>query len=226
MGETIFLAAEDGHEFCAYRARPAAAALAPLVVLHEFFGLNHHIRNVADRFAALGYDVIVPGLFDRVERGIEFDYSPEGIEGGRRMRAKVQAGDSLKDAQAAIDLMKAAAGPNGRIGVIGYCWGGTLAFLSATRLHHLACAVGYYGSQIVDYLGERSGVPLMLHFGDSDRSIPLTDVERIRTAYPELPIHVHPGRHGFNCDDRANFVPESAAAALERTLAFFRRHLH
>src|ERR1700733_3320063 len=221
MGEMIFLKASDGHELSAYCAAPTAPLVAPLVVLHEFFGLNSHIRSVADRYAALGYDVIVPGLFDRIERGINFDYSPDGIEGGRRMRAQVQPADSLLDTQAAIDHVKS----RGKIGIIGYCWGGTLAFLSATRLAEVACSVGYYGSQIVDYLGEPLKAPLMLHFGDTDASIPLSDVERIRSAYPDIPVHVHPGRHGFNCDERANFVPESSAAALKLSLAFFAKHL-
>jgi carboxymethylenebutenolidase len=221
MGDIVSLKVEDGEEIPAYLATASKPRGRALVVLQEFFGLNSHMRSVADRFAALGYDVIVPDLFHRLAPNVAFDYSPEGIAGGRRMRALVSVDDSLKDIRAAIEHI--GGGPS--VGTIGYCWGGTLAFLSAARLDDVACSIGYYGSQIIDYLGEPPKVPLMLHFGDSDASIPLTDVEKIHATYPNVPVHVYPGRHGFNCDERANFVPGSSAIALERSLAFFDRHL-
>jgi carboxymethylenebutenolidase len=223
MKQDIFLRASDGHELAAYHVTPISQQIGQLVVLHEFFGLNDHIRNVANRFAALGYEVIVPGLFDRVQRGADFDYDPVGIEAGRAMRAAVNVEDSLRDMKAGVDFIS----PRGKVGAIGYCWGGTLAFLAATRLaDQVACSVGYYGSQIVDFLDEEIGAPLLLNFGDNDLSIPLRDVVRIRERYPQLPIHVYPGKHGFNCDLRANYTPDSAQAALSRTLAFFGKHLH
>jgi carboxymethylenebutenolidase len=169
MKENIVLTAGDGHVLPAYRIAPAAAPRGQLVVLHEFFGLNDHIRNVADRFAALGYGAIVPGLSDRAEPGAEFGYDPSGIAAGHALRARIPIADSLLDAQAAIDFVK----PFGKVGVVGYCWGGSLAFYSATRLRGLTCAVGYYGSQIVAGAHEVPKVPTMLHFGDIDASIPL-----------------------------------------------------
>ena len=221
MKENIVLTAADGHVLPAYRTTPAAAPRGHLVVLQEFFGLNDHIRSVADRFAALGYDVLVPGLSDRAEPGAEFGYDAAGIAAGHALRARIPIEDSLLDVQAAIDAIK----PFGRVGVVGYCWGGSLAFFSATRLRDLTCAVGYYGSQIVARAHEVPKVPTMLHFGDIDASIPLSDVEKIRQARPDVSIHVYPGRHGFNCDARSNYEPASAQIALGRTLEFLCRHV-
>jgi carboxymethylenebutenolidase len=221
MKENIVLTAGDGHVLPAYWAAPAVPPRGQLVVLHEFFGLNDHIRNVADRFAALGYGAVVPGLSDRAEPGAEFGYDPSGIAAGHALRAKIPIEDSLLDAQAAIDFVK----PFGRVGVVGYCWGGSLAFFSAVRLRDLTCAVGYYGSQIVARAHEVPKVPTMLHFGDIDASIPLSDVEKIRQARPDVSIHVYPGRHGFNCDARSNYEPGSAQIALGRTLEFVWKHV-
>ncbi len=145
MRETISLTAEDGHTLPAYHTAPDGPPRGQLLVLQEFFGLNDHIRSVADRFAALGYGAIVPGLSDRAERGAEFGYDPEGIAAGHALRAKIPFEKSLLDAKAGIDFVK----PHGKVGVVGYCWGGSLAFFAATRLADITCAVGYYGSQIV-----------------------------------------------------------------------------
>ena len=219
--ETIALTAADGHRLPAYRAIPSEQTRGQLVVLHEFFGLNDHIRSVADRFAALGYATIVPGLVDRAEPGAEHGYDPAGIAAGRALRARIPFEDSLRDAQAAIDFVA----PFGKVGVVGYCWGGSLAFFAATRLRDLVCAVGYYGSQIVEGAHEVPRVPTMLHFGDIDASIPLSDVEKIRRARPDVSIYVYPGRHGFNCDARANYEPASAQIALGRTLDLLRERV-
>jgi carboxymethylenebutenolidase len=221
MGTTITLTASDGHRLPAYQATPERRARGQLVVLQEFFGLNDHIRNVADRFAALGFGAIVPGLSDRAEPGAEFGYDAAGIAAGRALRAKIPFEKSLLDAKAAIDFVK----PHGRVGVVGYCWGGSLAFYAATRLDDIVCAVGYYGSQIIDGVHEVPKVPLMLHFGDADDSIPMSDVEKIRQARPEVTIYVYPGKHGFSCDARANYVPGSAQVALGRTLELFWKHV-
>jgi carboxymethylenebutenolidase len=221
MKETIGLTAKDGHRLPAYHTTPETTPRGQLVVLQEFFGLNDHIRSVADRFTALGYASIVPGLSDRAEKGAEFDYSLEGIAAGHALRAKIPIEASLLDVQAAIDHM----GSFGKVGVVGYCWGGSLAFFSATRLVGLVCAVGYYGSQIVGGALEIPKVPTMLHFGDIDASIPLSDVETIRRVRPDVVIHVYPGRHGFNCDARANYEPESAQIALGRTLEMLSKYV-
>jgi carboxymethylenebutenolidase len=221
MPATITLTAADGHAPPAYHTTPDGRPRGQLVVLHEFFGLNDHIRSVADRFAALGFAAIVPGLCDRAEPGAEYGYDPAGIAAGRALRAKIPFEQSLLDAQAAVDFVK----PEGKVGVVGYCWGGSLAFFAATRLTDIVCAVGYYGSQIVDGVHEVPKVPTMLHFGDGDASIPLRDVETIRRARPELTIYVYPGKHGFNCDARANYVPASAQIAFGRTLEFLGKHV-
>ena len=221
MQATIALTAADGHTLPAYHTTPDGRTRGQLVVLQEFFGLNDHIRSVADRFAALGFRAIVPGLSDRAEPGAEYGYDPEGIAAGHALRAKIPFEKSLLDVQAAIDFVK----PDGKVGVVGYCWGGSLAFFSATRLEDIVCAVGYYGSQIVDGVHEVPKIPIMLHFGDSDASIPLSDVETIRRARPEVAIHVYPGKHGFNCDARANYVPASAQIAFGRTLELLWSHV-
>ncbi len=221
MQATIILTAADGHTLLAYHTTPDGRPRGQLVVLHEFFGLNDHIRSVADRFAAIGFAAIVPGLSDRAEPGAEYGYDPEGIAAGRALRAKIPFEKSLLDAQAAIDFAK----PRGKVGVVGYCWGGSLAFFAATRLRDIVCAVGYYGSQIVDGVHEVPKIPTMLHFGDIDASIPLSDVEKIRQARPEVAIYVYPGRHGFDCDARANYAPASAQIAFARTLEFMGKHI-
>lgn len=221
MPRTVILTASDGHRLPAYHVTPAGRPRGQLVVLQEFFGLNDHIRSVADRFAALGFSAIVPGLSDRAEPGAEFGYDPAGIAAGHALRAKIPFEKSLLDVQAAIDLVKSA----GKVGIVGYCWGGSLAFFAATRLTDIVCAVGYYGSQIVPGVSEVPKIPLMLHFGDADASIPLNDVETIRRARPEVAIYVYPGKHGFNCDARANYVPASAQIAFGRTLEFLAKHV-
>ena len=186
MKENIVLTAGDGHVLPAYRITPDAAPRGQLVVLHEFFGLNNHIRNVADRFAALGYAAVVPGLSDRAEPGAEFGYDPSGIAAGHALRARIPIADSLLDAQAGIDFVK----PFGKVAVVGYCWGGSLAFYSATRLRGLTCAVGYYGSQIVAGAHEIPKVPTMLHLATSmpaSRSVMSRDpASRGRRVDPRL----------------------------------------
>jgi carboxymethylenebutenolidase len=221
MPATIALTAADGHRLPAYHATPDGTPRGQLVVLQEFFGLNDHIRSVADRYAALGFAAIVPGLSDRAEPGATFGYDPEGIAAGHALRAKIPIEQSLLDVQAGIDAVKG----SGKVGIVGYCWGGSLAFFAATRLTDIVCAVGYYGSQIVPGVHEAPKVPLMLHFGDADASIPLSDVETIRRVRPEVAIYVYPGKHGFNCDARANFVPASSQVAFGRTLEFLSQHV-
>jgi carboxymethylenebutenolidase len=220
MGKTITLTADDGHRLQAYRADPEGKAKAGLVVIQEIFGVNSHIRQVADDFAKRGYAAVAPAIFDRVERGAEMGYQEPDMVRGRELRAKVGFDSPIKDIGAAA---KALAGA-GKVGAVGYCWGGSLAWLAACRLD-LDCAVGYYGGQTIPYKDEKPRCPVMLIFGDQDASIPLSDVEIIRKAQPKVPIHVFPGAHGFNCDQRASYHKESAAKALEKTLAFFEEHL-
>jgi carboxymethylenebutenolidase len=221
MAQTVTLTAKDGHKLAAYRADPAGKPKGALVVIQEIFGVNSHMRRVSDNFAAQGYVALSPALFDRVENGVELGYDPKSIESGRAIRAKVPLDGTLADLQAAIDFLK----PFGKIGVVGYCWGGSLAFLAATRLSGVAAAVGYYGGMIAAHAGEKPKVTVMLHFGETDQSIPMSDVEKVRKARPDVPIHLYKAGHGFNCDERGSFDAPSAKLALDRTLKFFAEKL-
>ena len=221
MGQTITLAAKDGHKLAAYRADPSGKPRGALVVVQEIFGVNHHMRHVTDDFAKQGYVALSPALFDRVERGIELGYDPKSIEAGRDIRAKVPLDGTLADLQAAIDAVKSA----GPVGIVGYCWGGGLAFLAATRLSGVAAAVGYYGGLIAAHAQEKPKAPVMLHFGDSDQSIPMSDVETVKQARPDVTTYVYKAGHGFSCDERQSYNAEASKLALERTLKFFREHI-
>jgi carboxymethylenebutenolidase len=188
-----------------------------MVVLQEIFGVNHHIRAVADRYAAAGYLAIAPALFDRVEPGVELGYGEADRPRAMDIRSKTKLEDTLADIEAAVAL--AAAG--GDVGVVGYCWGGTLAWAAATRLSGISAAVGYYGGGIASMLNEQPRVPVMLHFGERDKHIPLSDVEKIKAAHPEIPVFIYPADHGFNCDERESYDAPSAKEAQARTFAFF-----
>lgn len=219
MGEFITLTAGDGHRLNAWASGDGAPGL---VVIQEIFGVNHHIRATADRFAAEGFSVIAPALFDRVEPGIELGYGAEDIERGRALRAKVATGDALRDVAAAVAELRKG-GLN--VGVVGYCWGGSLAWAAATRLDGVSAAVGYYGGEVAKMADEQPRCPVMLHFGEQDHAIPMSDVRTIRREHPETPVHTYPAGHGFSCDERGSFHPESHALALSRTLPFLRKNL-
>jgi carboxymethylenebutenolidase len=215
MGEMTTLMARDGHEFNAWLTAPAGAARGAVVIAQEIFGVNHHIRGVAEGFAAAGYLAIAPGLFDRIRRGIELGYSEKDTQEGRGYRLQIPKEKTLLDLAASINVVKHA----GRVAVIGYCWGGTLAYLAACELP-IACAVSYYGGQIKDHLAKSPRRPVLYHFGERDPYIPLSDVEKIRAADPDGEFHLYPADHGFNCDERASYDAASAKLARERTLAF------
>ena len=221
MGKTITLKASDGHELSAYRADPAGTARGGLVVIQEIFGVNSHIRAVADGFAAEGYAAVAPALFDRVERGVELGYEEDGRTRGRGIRADIQWDDAVKDVAAAVAALSGVA-----VGVVGYCWGGSLAWLAATRIAGVAASVGYYGGQIKDFRDEAPHCPVMLHFGTEDASIPMDAVAAVQAAQPDIPVHIYEGAgHGFNCDQRGSYHAVAAATARERTLAFLRENV-
>ena len=221
MDATTRITAADGHELSIYRAEPAGRARGGLVVVQEIFGVNGHIRAVCDDFAAEGYLAVAPALFDRVERAVELGYQSDDIARGRAIREKV----SLVDAQADVEAAARELAGAGRIGVVGYCWGGTVAWVAATRSKSFAAAVSYYGGGVPELAGEQPNCPVQLHFGEQDHAIPLAGVERLQTAHPQLPVYVYPAGHGFNCDQRASYHAESARLARERTLAFLREHI-
>ena len=217
MGTTITLTADDGHQFTAYWAEPRGASKGALVIIQEIFGVNSHIRRVADEYAGDGYLAVAPALFDRAERGVELGYSPDDIARGRDIRARVGWDEALSDIRAAMKSVENSG--SGKAGVIGYCWGGSLAWLTATRLNP-ACAVCYYGGAIVQFKDERPRCPVMMHFGERDQSIPIGAVAEIREAQPEALVFVYTAGHGFNCEQRKDYDAESAAVAKSRTLSF------
>ncbi|HZB43056.1 MAG TPA: dienelactone hydrolase family protein [Ilumatobacter sp.] len=209
------LTAADGHAFDVYEVRPDDAAAA-IVVIQEIFGVNEHIRSVVDRYASFGYHAVAPALFDRVKRGVELEYDGDGVAEGRQMAAEIRWQPAMHDLAATVAHV-AGTGP---VGAIGYCFGGSLAWLSANELP-VAAAVGYYGGQIHSLNDRDPAVPTMLHFGELDSAIPLEQVEEIIKEHPDVEVHVYDGaQHGFNCEARGSFHPLSAAIALGRTLEF------
>ena len=221
------MTAADGHTLAAYHALAAAPPAPPrggLVVVQEIFGVNDHIRSVTDGFAAdaaAGYLAIAPAVFDRVERGVELGYDADGVARGREIRVQIPDDAVIQDVDAAVAVVVSA----GKVGVVGYCWGGSVAWLAAAR-SAIAASVGYYGGQIRDSVDAAPRCPVMLHFGETDQAIPLSDVDAIRGRHPDIPIHVYAGAgHGFSCDARASYHAGATATARERTLAFLAAHL-
>ena len=222
MGHDIRLTASDRFEFGAYRANPQGKPKAAVVVIQEIFGVNHHIRNVCDRFAVQGYVAIAPSIFDRIEPNFQSGYSPDEVTLARKFVANPDWPAMLRDTQAAIDAVKDV----GAVGIIGFCLGGSVAFAAATKLTGLTAAIGYYGGAVVRFADDAPRVPTQLHFGEIDAGIPLTDVEIIKSKRPEVEVFVYPGaQHGFGCDERASYDKTSAELARQRSLAFFATHL-
>ena len=222
MGEMVTLTAEDGHRLGAYRAAPAGTPRGGLVVVQEIFGVNSHIQRTCDGFAADGYVALAPALFDRVERDYATGYSPADIDAGRAVRGKLSMDDAIADVRAAVREL---ARSGSKVGVVGYCFGGTMAWLAGTRIDGVAAAVGYYGGGIADTAQETPRCPVMLHFGETDASIPAEHWEKVRAHHPGVPVHVYPAGHGFNCDERGSYDAESARLSRERTLAFLHQHV-
>lgn len=216
MGEIIQLKASDGHELAAYVAEPEGNPRGGIVVIQEIFGVNSHIRGVADGFAADGYRVIAPAMFDRIERNVDLGYDPDSVTAGRELKGRMDWDSPLLDIQAAIDALAGL-----KTGVVGYCWGGSLAWLAATRLDGIAATACYYGGQINDFRDESAKCPVLMHFGTEDASIPMEAVEAIRIAQPDATIHVYEGAgHGFNCDQRGSYDEASSVTARRRTTEF------
>jgi carboxymethylenebutenolidase len=218
MGHKIELTASDGHRLSAYRADPAGKPRGGIVVIQEIFGVTRHIREVADQYAAAGYVVVAPALFDRVERDVDIAYTDMQKAVGY-MKA-MSTDKVMLDLEAAVERVRAA----GKVGVVGYCWGGMLSFVAAARLK-IDAAVAYYGGGIHQHLAEKPRVPVMFHFGEKDTHIPLPAVEEIKAANPQGIYHLYPAEHGFNCTDRASFEPASAKLAFERSVEFFRMNV-
>jgi len=214
MSKMIQLTASDAHQLSAYRAEPDGAPKAGIVIVQEIFGITNHIQAVVDEYASLGYLTIAPAMFDRIRAGVTLDYSE--IDEARGLMMQLHLDDATKDMAAAADAVRSA----GKVAVIGYCWGGAMADLAACRIN-VDAAVAYYGRMIIDWPDLRPTCPVMYHFGETDPLIPAEMVEQIRASRPDGIFHTYPGAgHGFNCTERADFEPDSAALALQRTLAF------
>jgi carboxymethylenebutenolidase len=224
MGEHVKLQASDGHEFDAYVARPAGEPIAGLVVVQEIFGVNSHIRSVTDGWAKDGFLAVAPALFDRVERAVDLTYSNEDMQKGIALLRQGDTADRLKDVAAALDYTRRETGK--KVGIVGYCLGGTIAWQAAARLDPDA-AVGYYGGQILQFAGEKPKAPIMLHFGKEDHHIPKDEIDsKVQAAHPDVPIFWYEGAgHGFSCNDRASYNAEAAKLARERSLEFLKKHL-
>jgi carboxymethylenebutenolidase len=218
--DTVMLQAIDGREVRAFVARPEGDPKGCVVVAQEIFGVNDHIRWViAEQYARAGYLAVAPAFFDRIEPEVELGYTPEGTARGRALVDALGLDAPLRDIRAAALQI----GQGLPTGVVGYCWGGTVAYLAATRLG--LPAVGYYGGRTAPYLHERLQAPAMLHFGEHDTLITMETVRRISTTHPDMPCHVYPAGHGFNRFGHPDWHADSADTALARTLAFFRQHL-
>jgi carboxymethylenebutenolidase len=222
-GIPMRLQATDGHEFGAYTAGSLASATAAVIVIQEIFGVNSHIRSVADDYAKESFWAVAPALFDRVQRDLQLGYGPEDRQKGMQAAKQVRLDAALRDVQATIQYAAEKFGAN-KVGVVGFCWGGTLAWLAATRLQP-AAVTAYYGGQISKYAAEKPTCPVMLHFGEKDAHIPKSDIDNIRQHHLDVPIFLYDAGHGFNCDQRDSYHAPSAALARQRTLAFLREHL-
>ena len=218
---SVELQAADGHRFPAYIARPSGTPRGALVVVQEIFGVNGHIRAVADGYAADGFLAIAPAVFERVEPGVELGYTDADIARGRTLRTSAGDDNALADIAAGIVNV----GQGLKVGIVGYCWGGLLSWLAACKLDGLSAAVVYYGGGVPGQAALSPRCPVLAHFGEHDAAIPVDTVRAFGTAHPEVELHTYDAGHGFNCDQRGSYDAASAAKARERTVAFLTRHL-
>lgn len=226
MGRFIELRSSDGFVFPAYLAEPVGRPRGGIVVLQEIFGVNSHIRGVADGYAADGYLAVAPATFHRVKTGVELGYTEQDVKEGAALKAAVEglpAPGVMPDIQAAVQHAAQA----GKVGVVGYCWGGLLTWRSACLLDGVAAAAPYYGGGMTtpQERARQPKCPVMAHFGEQDHVIPMDTVEAFRKAHPQVEVHVYAAGHGFNCDQRGSYNAQAAQLARERTLAFFRKHV-
>jgi carboxymethylenebutenolidase len=221
LGTQITLTASDGFKLGGYRAEPQGKPKGGLVVIQEIFGVNHHIRALCDRFAALGYLAVAPAVFDRIQPNFECGYTPDEIANARTIIPKIDWAKMMLDTQAAIDSVKSA----GKVGIVGFCMGGTVAFMAAGKLNGLSAAISYYGGQIAKNVDLKPKVPTLMHFGDQDQSIPMSDVETIKQKRSDCEIHIYHAGHGFSCDERGSYDEASHKAAWERTLAWLKKYV-
>ena len=222
MGDNVTIKSADGFDVGAYVAQPAGAASGAVVVIQEIFGVNSHIREVTDGYAEAGYFAVAPKIFDRIDRDIELGYEADDMQKGIGLAfSELDHALALADVQAAVNF----AAEHGKVGVVGYCFGGLLTWLAACQLDGIAAASSYYGGGVVGHKDAQARCPVIMHFGELDAHIPMTDVDAIKAAQPNVPVHVYAADHGFNCDHRASHDAAAAELALSRTLAHFAEHL-
>jgi carboxymethylenebutenolidase len=226
MGQFTQLQTADGQSIPAYVAQPQGPAKGGVVVIQEIFGVNSHIRSVADGYAAAGYLAVAPAIFHRVRPDVDLGYTPEDIQQGSQLKAATEALPApgiMQDIQAAIRYASA----GGKVGIVGYCYGGLLSWRAACMLDGLSAAAPYYGGGMTTpgEIARKPKVPVMAHFGDKDKHIPVEGVQAFEKAHPEVEVHMYAADHGFNCDQRGSYNAGAAATARERTLDFFRKHL-
>jgi len=229
MGHFVDLTSADGFQLPAWVAQPEGPVRGAVVVLQEIFGVNAHIRTVAERLAARGYVAVAPATFARVEPNVELGYSAQDMQAGIALKARTESlpgAGVLPDIQAAIDHAAQLSGGL-KVGIVGFCWGGLLTWRAACALDGLAAAVCYYGGGMTsgDEVARTPRVPVLAHFGSHDHFIPLDSVQAFGRAHPEVEVHVYDADHGFNCDQRGSYDEAAAIAARERTLAFFAKHV-
>ena len=221
MSEWVKLTASDGFVLDAYVARPEGTPKASVVVLQEIFGVNSHIRSVADLYAKQGYLAVAPALFDRKIKNFEVGYSGDDVKAGREIAFALDRETTLRDIEAAITFAR----QSGKTGLVGYCWGGTMAYAAACSLSGLSAVSAYYGGGVTAMKDHAPTVPTILHFGERDAHIPMEGVNAFIAARPDATIYVYAADHGFNCDQRSSFDEASAKLARTRTLEHFAKYL-
>src|SRR5208337_238765 len=221
MGQWIELKPAGAGPIRAWRADPEGRPRGGIVIIQEIFGVNAHIRAVTDRFAAEGYLAIAPAIFEHVEPGFDVGYDPDSRARGVAIAGKMDGEQAQRDVAAAIEIAK----EGGKVGIVGYCMGGTVAWRAASRQRNLSAAVCYYGGGILALKDMKPSIPVMLHFGEKDEHIPVAGVRELAALYPDIPVHIYLAGHGFNCDHRESYDAPSAALAWTRTIEFFHQHL-
>ena len=218
MGHDTKLTSADGFEFDAYYCEATGETRGGVIVVQEIFGVNDHIRDVTERFAAVGYTAIAPALYDRWHLSFNGGYNGDDMAVGRDLKAQANAEleKVMMDVEAARDKLAAL----GKVGITGFCWGGFVAWMAACRLDVQASAA-YYGGGIIDFNDEEPKCQTIAHFGAQDQSIPMDDVEAIKGAHPKAEIFIYEADHGFHCDQRQQFDPRAANVASMRTIRLF-----
>ena len=220
MNELLKINAKDNHQFSAYISQPSGKPKAGIVIIQEIFGVNTHIKEVTDLYASKGYLCIAPSLFDRIEKNVTLNYDEIGVSKGRNLKELCDK-DALKDIEASISVVSSA----GKVGVIGYCWGGSLSWKIGCEASNLSASVCYYGGDIPKLKDLKPNCNVLTHFGELDKGIPINEVEIFEKTKPEVLTYTYPADHGFNCDHRSQYNKVCADIARDRTLKFLEKNL-